>query len=135
MFSGDLGRSTLSGRSTQIFAYAARQLHFTNNSLLLRSSSGLTSELTEICAILGNEFDKNFDSTQLVPPTPCCSGHVLTPPNADNSHASSTSLPSLSCVDVIVRDVRLALAHLADSTAGPDGIPATFCKKLSSLSG
>ena len=114
----------------KFFAYAARQLHPIYNSLLFRSSSGLTSEPMEICAILSNEFVKNFDSPQLVPSTLCYSGHVFAPPNADNSHVSSTSSPSLSCVNVSVMDVRLALAQLVDSAAGPDGIPAKFYKKL-----
>ena len=75
-------------------------------------------------------FVKNFDSPQLVPSTLCYSGHVFAPPNAYYSHASSTSSLSLSCINVSVMDVRLALAQLADSVAGPDGIPATFYKKL-----
>ena len=46
------------------------------------------------------------------------------------SYEISTSSPSLSCVKVSVMDVRKALAQLADSAADPDGIPATFYKKL-----
>ena len=86
------------------------------------------AHLLRSAAILNEEFAKNFDNLQLeatvsnnvllADQTPCC------------GRPMSTTSASLSDINVDITTVRLALAQLRDSAAGPDNLSPIFFKHL-----
>ena len=105
--------------SRKFFYYAARQLHPQQCDIMLRTTSGLACNPTDICTILSAEFATNFDGLPYgaTAPLPAC----------EDTHRA---LPCLSNINIDTVTVRQTLEQLHESAAGPDDIPGIFYKRL-----
>ena len=110
----------------KFFAYAAHQLHPTNNSLLLCSSSGLTSKPTKIVQFLAMNLSRTSIRRSLYRQrfATLAMSSLLQMQITATHHLH----PRRLCHELT--SVSLMYVWLADSTAGPNGIAATFYKKL-----
>ena len=102
----------------KFFNFVFKQLHPSNNNILLHSPTGLTGDPGNICTMSSNQFAKNFSNSSFIATM-----------NGDSSTLSCTS-ERLCMINIDLFTVRLDLTQLSDSAAGPDDLPAIFFKKL-----
>ena len=50
----------------KFFNFVSKQQHPSNNNILLHSPTGLTGDPGNICAMLSNEFAKNFSNSSFI---------------------------------------------------------------------
>jgi hypothetical protein len=107
----------LSAGPRKFYSYVSKQLRSNDNECHLQTVNGLSSNANDIAATFNEEFSKNFAES---PAPNYCSKPV-------NIAGKS---PSLSNINIDVTCIRLALAQLSETAAGPDIIPAVFYKRL-----
>ena len=105
----------LEAQPQKFFNFVFKQLHPSNNNILLHSPTGLTSDLGNTCTMFSNEFAKNFSNSSFIA--------VM------NGDSLSCTSERLCMINIDLFTVRMALTQLSDSAAGPDGLPDIFFKK------